>query len=118
MSVISEAIAAELERTAQKIQVQAETASAVRPGDRFVARLKVPATMEMGLEPEGPLDPEVPVPLPKTHTVQKGETLFAIARRHGTTVQKLAEINIASSGGPCPTVRCTTRPSRWTSSAA
>lgn len=93
MSVISEAIAAELERTAQKIQVQAETASPVRPGDRFVASLKVPATMEMELEPEGPLDPDAPVPLPKTHTVQKGETLSAIARRHGTTVQQLAEIN-------------------------
>lgn len=93
MSVISEAIAAELERTAQKIEVQAETASPVPPGDRFVARLKVPATMEVVLEPEGPLGPDVPAALPKTHTVQKGETLSAIARRHGTTVEKLAEIN-------------------------
>lgn len=35
----------------------------------------------------------MPAALPKTHTVQKGETLSAIARRQGTTVQQLAEIN-------------------------
>ncbi len=35
----------------------------------------------------------VPAGVRKTHTVKEGETLFSIARRYGTTADRLRELN-------------------------
>lgn len=88
MSVISDRIKDELERRAGEVEVQPDRPSSVEAGDRFVVKLEVPASMDVELEPEVPFDP-----VPKTHTVRKGETLSAIARQHDTSWQKLAQIN-------------------------
>ena len=85
MTVVGDAILAELERKGQQTEAQAITASPIQAGERFLGKVVAPASMEVQLEPEGPL--------PATHTVAKGETLSAIARRHGTTWQELAKIN-------------------------
>lgn len=83
MGLTDEAIRTALKRAADQIEAT-PGASPVKGGKPFIAEVTVPATMEV---------PEEPLFAPPTHTVRKGETLSSIARRHGTTWQKLAKLN-------------------------
>ena len=85
MSVVGDAILAELERKGRQTEATAITSSPIQAGERFLGKVVAPASMEVQLEPEGPL--------PATHTVARGETLHAIAGRYGTTWQELARMN-------------------------
>lgn len=44
-------------------------------------------------EPEAQAEPEASAAQPVYHTVRSGDTLYAIARRYGTTVQALQRLN-------------------------
>ncbi len=52
--------------------------------------LKIPGTTPA---PAPKPTPPKPAPIAKTYTVKRGDTLAAIARRHNTTVSKLAQAN-------------------------
>jgi 2',3'-cyclic-nucleotide 2'-phosphodiesterase (5'-nucleotidase family) len=60
---------------------------------------KTPSSEGTTQQPAGPEQPGQPQPAkeqsakPRVHIVKKGDTLWAIARKYGTTWQKLAEIN-------------------------
>jgi LysM repeat protein len=51
---------------------------------------------------EEPEDEEPPAPQPRTvyHTVRSGDTLYSIARRYGTTIQALLQLNDLRSSDP------------------
>jgi murein DD-endopeptidase MepM/ murein hydrolase activator NlpD len=52
-----------------------------------------PATEIEGETPEVPASPAPEPPEPRSHEVSRGETLTAVARRYGTSVQALVEQN-------------------------
>ena len=63
---------------------------------RVGSRLKIPGTSEMPAqqsEPSSPVHPVGEPPPPRTHFVRQGESLWTIARAHGTSVQALAAAN-------------------------
>ena len=74
-----------------------------RPPGRFAA--PVPVTIECGPRPVGVPKAE---PAAKSYRVQGGDTLYAIARRNGTTVEELsAANNLAASATIRPGDRLT-----------
>jgi len=82
-------------------------------------RLRLPATLSADasgliarLPPEARHAEQVPV---LTHTVRRGDTLAAIARRHGTTVARLAALNKLANPNrirPGQVLEVATRPAR------
>jgi len=61
----------------------------------------IPASAVSHVAPRSTPVPSSPTPVPdlKTYTVQAGDTLYSIARRHGASAQALAALNGLSSTG-------------------
>lgn len=51
------------------------------------------ASAFLGSDPDSGLRPLPPTPQYRTYTVRRGDTLWAISRRYGTTVQAIAQLN-------------------------